>query len=124
MNLANVANLITGTGLGIAVNSLQFSNSTSELGNGIGVGSGVASTLFSIVGMRLQRGPQGRIPNMLARRLGRERALNSYYPQDVMKYCKAYRPPKARLAGHGLNSSWRNGGRLAWLKPVRTLEAA
>jgi hypothetical protein len=65
VNLINVASLVTGTGVGIAVNAMQFSSSTANLGNGLGVGSGIASTVLSIVGIRLQRGPQhsvGRIP--------------------------------------------------------------
>src|SRR5215471_6506231 len=58
VNLASLANVITGSGVGIAVNALQFSSSTADVGNGIGVGSGVASTALSLVGIRLQRGPK------------------------------------------------------------------
>jgi hypothetical protein len=89
VNLTNVAGLVTGSGIGIAVNAMQFRSSTANIGNGIGVGSGIASTVLSIVGIRLQRGPQqsvGRIPNMLAPLLGRQSALSSYYPQPVLEY--------------------------------------
>jgi hypothetical protein len=55
VNLSNVANLITGTGLGIAVTGLQFSSSTANFGNGLGVGSGIGATVLSVVGIRLQR---------------------------------------------------------------------
>lgn len=69
VNLASLASLITGSGVGIAVNALQFSSSTADIGNGIGVGSGVAPTALSLIGIRLQRGPKlqiGSAPNMLA----------------------------------------------------------
>src|SRR5215469_16711592 len=118
VNLANVANLITGTGLGIVVNSLQFSNSTANVGNGIGVGSGVASTALSLVAMRLQRGPQGsvgRIPNMLAPLFGRPGELNSYYPAEVMEYLHGVPPDESAGAGSRLDqlmADWRQDGRL------------
>ena len=118
VNLANVANLITGTGLGIVVNSLQFSNSTANVGNGIGVGSGVASTALSLVAMRLQRGPQGsvgRIPNMLAPLFGRPGELNSYYPAEVMEYLRTVPPDESAAAGSRLDqliTEWRQDGRL------------
>lgn len=118
VNLTNVANLITGTGIGIAVNALQFSNSTANIGNGIGVGSGVASTALAIIGIRLQRGPQstvGRIPNMLAPLFERESALNSYYPPDVMEYLHSV-PASEGLGGESrleqLMAEWRRDGRL------------
>jgi hypothetical protein len=118
VNLANVANLITGTGLGIVVNSLQFSNSTANVGNGIGVGSGVASTALSLVAMRLQRGPQGsvgRIPNMLAPLFGKPGELNSYYPAEVMEYLRSVPPDESAAAGSRLDqlvTEWRQDGRL------------
>jgi hypothetical protein len=89
LNLVNVANLVTGTGVGIGVNALQFSASTANIGNSLGVGSGVASTVLSIIGIRRQRGPLaavGQVPNMLAPLFDREPKLNSYYPPIVMKY--------------------------------------
>jgi hypothetical protein len=118
VNLANIANLITGTGLGIVVNSLQFSNSTANVGDAIGVGSGVASTALSLVAMRLQRGPQGsagRIPNMLAPLFGKPGELNSYYPPEVMEYLESV--PADETAGAGsrleqLMTEWRQDGRL------------
>jgi hypothetical protein len=118
VNLASVANLITGTGLGIVVNSLQFSNSTANIGNGIGVGSGVASTALSLVAMRLQRGPQagvGRIPNMLAPLFGKPGDLNSYYPREVLEYLNSVPPDETAGAGSRLDqlkSGWRQEGRL------------
>lgn len=89
LNLVNVANLVTGSGIGIGVNALQFSSSTANIGNGLGVGSGVGSTVLSIIGIRRQRGPLaavGRVPNMLAPLFGRASKLNSYYPSVVLEY--------------------------------------
>ena len=46
INLLNVANLVTGTGIGIGVNALQFSSSTANVGNSLGVGSGIGSMYY------------------------------------------------------------------------------
>lgn len=118
VNLANVANLVTGTGVGIAVNALQFSNSTANFGNGLGVGSGIASTVLSIVGIHLQGGPQrsvGRIPNMLAPLFGRPAALNSYYPREVLEYLRNVPPgtdPGSASRLDQLMAEWRQAGRV------------
>src|SRR5215471_16686901 len=126
VNLANVANLITGTGLGIVVNSLQFSSSTANVGNGIGVGSGVASTALSLVAMRLQRGPEGtvgRIPNMLAPLFGKPGELNSYYPPEVMGYLRSVPPDESAVAGsriEQLMAAWQQEGRLGPPNSLKT----
>ena len=118
INLTNVANLVTGTGLGIAVNSMQFSSSTANFGNGLGVGSGIASTVLSIVGIHLQRGPQrnvGRIPNMLAPLFARRAVLNSYYPPEVLEYLRSVPPGEAPATGSRLDqlmAEWRQAGRI------------
>jgi hypothetical protein len=118
VNLINAANLITGTGLGIAVNAMQFSSSTANVGNGLGVGSGIGSTVLSIIGIRLQRGPQrsiGRIPNMLAPLFARQAALNSYYPQEVLDYLRSVAPGQGPDGGSRLDqlmAEWRTAGRL------------
>src|SRR5690349_11687574 len=77
VNLLSIAGLVTGTGLGIVTTSMQFNSSTANLGNGLGVGSGIASTVLSVVGIRKQRGPGalvGRMPNMLAPVFGKPTA--------------------------------------------------
>ena len=118
VNLANAANLVTGTGVGIAVNAMQFSSSTANFGNGLGVGSGIASTVLSIVGIRFQRGPQhsvGRIPNMLAPLFGRPAALHSYYPQEVLEYLRSVPPSESPGRGSRLDqlmAEWRQAGRV------------
>ena len=126
VNLINVASLVTGTGVGIAVNAMQFSSSTANLGNGLGVGSGIASTVLSVVGIRLQRGPQhsvGRIPNMLAPLFGRPAALHSYYPQHVLEYLRSV--PPGPNPGNGsrldqLMSEWRQAGRVGPVGSAKT----
>jgi hypothetical protein len=118
VNLLNVANLVTGTGLGIAVNAMQFSSATANLGDGIGVGSGIGSTVLSIVGIRRQRGPVvsvGRIPNMLAPLFQKQAALNAYYPPEVMEYLKSVPPGESEQSGsriEQLMGEWQKAGRI------------
>jgi len=118
LQLTNVANLITGTGLGIAVNAMQFSDATATAGDALGVASGIGATLLSIIGIRQQRGPQhsvGRIPNMLAPLFGRQPALNSYYPPAVLEYLGSVPPGQAPDSGSRLDqlmAEWKRVGRL------------
>src|SRR5262249_30626215 len=118
LQLINVANLITGTGLGIAVNAMQFSDATATAGDALGVASGIGATLLSIIGIRQQRGPQhsvGRIPNMLAPLFGRQPALNSYYPPAVLEYLGSVPPGQAPDSGSRLDqlmAEWKRVGRL------------
>ena len=118
VNLLNVANLVTGTGIGIAVNALQFSDSTQNVGNALGVGSGIASTVLSIVGIHKQRGPItgiGRTPNMLAPLFGKEPVLSTYYPPSVFEYLQSV-PPAAPEQGARLDQL-----KTAWIQEGRTL---
>lgn len=126
VNLTNVANLVTGTGVGIAVNALQFSNTTANFGNGLGVGSGIASTVLSIIGIHLQRGPQrsvGRIPNMLAPLFARPAELHSNYPQDVLEYLRNVPPgenPASKSRLDQLMAEWRQAGRVGPVSSAKT----
>ena len=118
VGLLNAANLITGTGLGIAVNAMQFSTATANLGDGIGVGSGIASTVLSLVGIHRQNGPQhgiGAVPNMLAPLFDQKAALNTYYPPEVLRYLNSV--PFAEETARGtrldqLMTEWAHDGRL------------
>jgi hypothetical protein len=118
VGLLNVANLITGTGVGIAVNAMQFSTSTANLGDGIGVGSGIASTVLSVIGIRRQNGPQhglGQVPNMLAPLFDAKPALNTYYPPEVLRYLQSV--PQTEDAARGtrlqqLMAEWERDGRI------------
>jgi len=104
--------------LGIGVNALQFSSSTANIGNGLGVGSGIGSTVLSIIGIRRQRGPlssAGRVPNMLAPLFGRDAKLNSYYPQVVLDYLHSQPPGAGSGDGSRLDqlmAEWRQSGRV------------
>jgi hypothetical protein len=123
VNLASLASLVTGSGVGIAVNALQFSSSTADIGNGIGVGSGVASTALSLVGIRLQRGPKrpiGSAPNMLAVPLGRPPALSSDYPEDVLAYLNSVPPGEAPERGTRLQQLLHEWVALGRLDPLDT----
>jgi len=120
VNLTNIAGLITGTGLGVAVNAMQFSSSTANVGNSLGVGSGIGSTVLSIIGIRQQRGPQrsvGRIPNMLAPLFARQPALNSYYPQEVLEYLRSVPPGEGIDSGSRLDQLMAEGRQVGPLGP-------
>jgi hypothetical protein len=118
VSLLSAANLVTGTGLGIAVNAMQFSSTTANVGNGLGVASGIGSTVLSIIGIRAQGGPVvsvGRIPNMLAPLFRRPAALNAYYPPEIMDYLKSVPPGQSESSGTRLDqlmSEWRQAGRI------------
>ena len=89
------AALLTGSALGTIVTATQFSSlgtTAQNTGDGIGIGSGVASTLLSIQAARKQAGPNasvGDIPNMLAPLLGGKAALNTNYPSPVLTYLES-----------------------------------
>jgi hypothetical protein len=120
VNLASLASLITGSGVGIAVNALQFSSSTANVGNGIGVGSGIGSTVLSLVGIRLQRGPArqiGSAPNMLAIPFGRKPVLSSDYPEDVLAYLNSVPPGEAADQGTRLQQLMREWVTLGRMDP-------
>jgi len=97
---------------------MQFNSSTANLGNGLGVGSGIASTVLSVVGIRKQRGPGalvGRMPNMLAPVFGKPTALNAYYPPAVLAYLSSApgtpsSQPATRL--ELLQAEWQKSGRI------------
>lgn len=118
LGLLNIANIITGSGLGIVTNALQFSNSTAKIGDNIGIVSGLGSTALSVIGIRRQRGPLhsvGRVPNMLAPLFGRQAELNGYYPPAVLEYLRS--TPVAEGIQHGsrldqLMGEWRQTGRI------------
>lgn len=118
VNIASLANVVTGTGVGVAVNALQFKTSTAELGDGIGVGSGVAATILSLVGIRLQHGPQHAIvrsPNMLAVLFGKAPALHSQYPPIVLAYLNAIPAGEPESRGtrlQQLTEEWQQSGRI------------
>jgi hypothetical protein len=76
VNPLTTAALLTGSGLGAGVSATQFSglgSTTQDVGDAIGIGSGAASTILSILAARAQKGPRVMVegtPNMLAPLLG------------------------------------------------------
>ena len=93
----NAAAVITGSSLGVATSATQFttlSSRTQNFGDGIGVGSGVASSIFAFLALRRQRGPDGSVgetPNMLAPILKGTSppVLNTYYPPSVLQFLQS-----------------------------------
>jgi hypothetical protein len=115
----NAASLITGSGIGIAVNATQLRDSSAIAGDILGIASGAASTLLSVVAIRKQNGPSksvGNIPNMLGPLFDREASLHTYYPPEVMSYLQSsartdLSVTDSRLAQ--LKASWIDAGEIS-----------
>lgn len=117
----NSAALITGSGLGTVVTATQFtrlSSTTQNIGDGIGIGSGVASTLLSFMAVRKQNGPKasvGDMPNMLAPLFDKVAVLQTYYPPSVLRYLQSVPPgqdPDRGTRLEQLKAEWVETGRL------------
>jgi hypothetical protein len=118
----NTAALITGSAAGAAVSATQFNNlgsRTNNIGDGFGIGAGVASTVFSVMANRKQNGPSGtvgEVPNMLAPLFDGAPVLNTYYPPAVMEYLQAVpanEDPSRGTRIEQLRAEWGRSGRLA-----------
>jgi hypothetical protein len=115
----NAASLITGSGIGIAVNATQLKDSTAIAGDILGIASGSASTLLSIVAIKKQNGPSmsvGNVPNMLGPLFDREPFLHTYYPPEVIAYLQSSARTDlpvtdSRLAQ--LKASWIDAGEIS-----------
>jgi hypothetical protein len=127
------AALLTGSGLGIAVNATQYSSlgtRTNNAGDTVGIVSGAASTVFSIIAAQRQKGPNGSVgnlPNMLAPLLGGTSVLHTYYPPPVMQYLQSVPPGEDASRGtrlEQLKQSWIQAGRLDSKKLQQTTAAA
>lgn len=116
------AALLTGSGVAIAVNATQyssFSTRTNNAGDTLGIVSGAASMILSVMAARRQKGPNGSVgdvPNMLAPLLGGAPVLNTFYPRAVLEYLQNVPPDDVT---HGtrldqLKQSWIKSGRLDW----------
>ncbi len=117
----NTAALITGSGASAAVSATQFTNlgsQTNNIGDGVGIGAGVASTVFSVIAARKQNGPKGtvgEVPNMLAPLFEREPTLNTFYPPSVLHYLEvvpANQDPSRGTRLEQLKAKWMQTGRL------------
>ena len=115
----NAASLITGSGIGIAVNATQLNDSSAIAGDILGIASGAASTLLSVIAIKKQNGPResvGEVPNMLGPLFDREPLLHTYYPPEVMFYLQSSAGPNpsnsdSRLAQ--LKASWIQAGQIS-----------
>jgi hypothetical protein len=114
----NVASLITGSGVGIAVNAMQLKDSTAIAGDYVGIGSGIASTALSLIAIKKMNGPKqsvGNVPNMLAPLFDQQTVLNTYYPPEVMRFLESV--PPAEDPGRGtrldqMKAAWVAQGRI------------
>ena len=121
------AALLTGSGLGVAAAGTQFdifSSKTANIGDGIGVGSGVTSTILSLLAAKAQSGPKGAVgqtPNMLAPLLGGTPVLNTFYAPSVMAYLRSVPPDEDPSRGTRLEQLiqvWNQAGRLSSKDPA------
>lgn len=124
------AALLTGSALGTAVSATQFTSlgtRTANVGDAIGVGSGAASTLLSLLAAKAQNGPQGTVgvvPNMLVPLLGEEVPVwHAEYPPEVLAFL--HEVPAGEDPGKGtrleqLMASWGKAGRLQNRKALTT----
>ena len=117
----NTASLITGSAAGALVSATQFNtlgSRSNNIGDGFGIGAGVASTIFSIIANRKQNGPNGmvgEVPNMLAPLFDGAPVLNTYYPPEVFRYLRvvpANEDPSRGTRIEQLKAEWRQSGRL------------
>jgi hypothetical protein len=114
----NAASLITGSGVGIAVNAMQLKESTAIPGDYVGIGSGVASTALSLIAIKKMNGPKqsvGGVPNMLAPLFDEKSVLNTYYPPEVMRFLESV--PAGQDPGRGtrleqMKAAWAVQGRI------------
>ena len=121
------AALLTGSGLGVAATGTQFdifSSKTANVGDGIGVGSGVASTILSLLAAKAQAGPRGAVgqtPNMLAPLLGGTPVRNTFYAPSVLAYLRSVPPEEDPSRGTRLDQLmqvWDQAGRLSSKDPA------
>jgi hypothetical protein len=116
----NLAVLAAGTGLGIIGGLLQFSKTTSNAGNAVGLAAGGISTAFSLHGFRQVHGgrrPGWVLPNMLAAFFGQQEEQHSHYPEDVWAYLNSVPLGEGSQASRKqlVLDSWREAHRLGLL---------
>jgi len=115
--ISNLAAIIAGGATGVLGTGLQFSDSTSQAGNAIGVAGGAVSTTLSLISLHQQHGgklPLGNAPNMLARIFDRQEEFHSEYPQEVWTYLNAVPPsdPAHGTRREQLIKQWTDAGRI------------
>ncbi|HEY2469997.1 MAG TPA: hypothetical protein VGI45_19425 [Terracidiphilus sp.] len=127
VNRLTTAALLTGSGLGAGVSATQFSSlgsKTQDVGDAIGIGSGAASTILSLLAARAQKGPSVRVEgtrNMLAPLLGGARVENTYYPATVLRYLQSSptgEDPSRGTRLEQLMAEWEKAGRLSATNPA------
>jgi hypothetical protein len=127
VNRLPVAALVTGSGAGTAVSATQFTplgSTIQNVGDGVGIASGAATTILSILAARAQNGPRSAVlgsPNMLAPLLGGTPVLNTNYPPIVLNYLKtvpAGEDPSRGTRLEQLIAQWDRAGLLASANPA------
>lgn len=122
IGLNAIANIVTSGATGLVGTALQFKNSTTNLGNVIGVAGAGISTVLSIIGLRQQRGGHralGVAPNLLAKLFDKKPEFHSDYPEEVWTYLNAVPPaePGKETRRASLIKHWTELGRI---EPIET----
>jgi len=89
VNRANLLGVIVGGGLGATSSAMQFSSSLNKPGDGVGIGAGVLSAGFGLIGIRAQTGKLSRFDfdsNMLAEFFDRPVLPDNRYPPAIWAF--------------------------------------
>jgi len=128
VNLANLANLVIGSGVGAVGSGLQLIGPAQHAGNIASTAAGFGGTILSVLGLRQQKGSvraPGFTPAMLAKLLGKEPGEGSDYPPDVWAYLTTADPtlPRGESGQQHLKFEWTSFGHLKDKPDEKTLEA-
>lgn len=111
VNRANLLGIIVGGGLGAVGSGMQLSSSLNKTGDALGVGAGVASAGFGLVGIHAQQGRSSRFDfnsNMLAEFFDRPILEDSRYPSTIWTFLNEPAPtgPANQTRKQQLMQSW------------------
>jgi hypothetical protein len=85
----NLLSVIVGGGLGATSSAMQFSSNLSRPGDAVGIGAGLASVGFGLLGIRAQAGRSSRFDfdsNLLAEIFDRPALPDSHYPATIWTF--------------------------------------
>ncbi len=128
VNLANLGNLVIGTGVGAVGSGLQLIGPAQHAGNIVSTSAGFVGTLLSILGLREAKGKvraPGFTPAMLAEPLGRIPAEESAYPAVIWKYLTTPDPnlPRGESPQQHARFEWTSFGHIKDKPDEKTLAA-
>lgn len=128
VNLANLGNLVIGTGVGAVGSGLQLIGPAQHAGNIASTVAGFGGTLLSILGLREGKGnvrAPGFTPAMLAKPLGRSAAEENAYPGVIWTYLTTPDPnlPRGESPQQHARFEWTSFGHIKDKPDEKTLAA-